>query len=150
MFILYFFLLVAALVGLATVVDRMQGKPVKRPLLKLMGFVSLNYKAFGLVLMVAVWYGTPYLLDLFTKAGEQQAATMDGGVFQTLPLATIRGLVIYLFTRLFLKREVSVVYNYFTSLFFTKDFSTLTPWQKHLLTAFYLLGFCLLFSSLTR
>ena len=142
--------MVASLIGLAALVDKIQGQPVKKPLLKMMAFVSLNYKAFGLVLMAAAWYAWPYVLAFFTSAGEQQAATMDGGVFQTLPLATIRGLAIYLFTRLFLKREASVVYNYFTSLFFTKDFSALTPWQKHLLTAIYLLGFCLLFSNLTR
>lgn len=142
--------LLGVVLGLALLVDKMIHGNTERVKTRLRCFLSKRGKAAGLLGFVVLWFLFPDLAELTTEDG-QKPVMMDVGVFQTLPLALIRGLVLYSFTKLFLKMEVTTIHRYFTrGRVWVRDFVSLTPWEKQLLTAIYLLGFLALFIQLTR
>jgi len=72
------------------------------------------------------------------------------GVFQTILLATIRGLVLYSFDKLFLKHEFPNIHAYLFRGGLDTEFKILTVWQKAILSVTLLLGCWYLFSQLTH
>jgi hypothetical protein len=142
--------LLVVVVGFALLFDKLTTGNTQRVQARLKCLLSQRGKAAGLFGFVVLWYAYPLIADLATDDG-QAPALMDVGVFQTLLLATIRGLVIFSFGKLFLKHEITIVHRFLTrGSRFVRAFILLTPWQKHLLTAIYLFGFLFLFATLTR
>lgn len=148
-FLFGFLALLGFLVGVALLIDKLQTGSTVRVTGRLKCIMKQRGKVAGLFFFVVLWFAYPYLAGLFTDDGENPVL-MDVGVFQTILLATIRGLALYSFTKLFLKNEVTAVFRYFTRIGFLRDFYRLSPWQKQILTAVYLLGFLYLFSTLTH
>ncbi|GAA4354128.1 hypothetical protein GCM10023185_15490 [Hymenobacter saemangeumensis] len=142
--------LLGVVVGVALLYDKWATGSTERVRNRLQCLVTQRGKAAGLFLFLVLWYAFPDVAEVASSDG-QRPVLMDIGVFQTLLLATIRGLILYSFCKLFLKHEFTVIHRFLTrGSRFVRNFYQLTPWQKHLLTAVYLLGFLLLFSQLTR
>ena len=148
-FLFGFLALLVVLVGVALLIDKLQTGSTVRVTGRLKCVMQQRGKVAGLLFFVVLWFAYPFLAGLFTDDGERPVL-MDVGVFQTILLATIRGLALYSFTKIFLKNEVAAVYRYFTRIGFKRDFYRLTPWQKQLLSALYVLGFLFLFAELTH
>ena len=140
----------AVVVGFALLFDKLKTGSTQRVRTRLACLLSQRGKLALLFAFVVLWYAYPLLAGLATDDGEKPAL-MDVGVFQTILLATIRGLVLFSFAKLFLKHEITIIHRFLTrGSRFVRAFIQLTPWQKHLITAIYLFGFLFLFAGLTR